>query len=637
MGLQTIPQRTDATTILADWFNTLRSALSVDHVPRNASGVVTDEAGSIGTEDYQWLNLRVKNLFLDGAAVDPGLLTSDPHRITGGALDAYDYPAFLSAAGTGNGLVSDFLAASTDFTAYINNVLTTYTVDTQFTSLTAAPSSNNTCLIDDTSLSGYFTRELGEIDRRPIIIDTIGSEISDRDGEIAAFKVNSEIFLAEIDTSNNKLWPIYRGWAGTERSSLSNNGTITLMQINALLIKSDGSTRIASTYYPQSVTTSPAAGTAGKIYYERSTNKVGYDTGSSIDYTYIVVGYAVCDDTDCLYVEHEPIDRVYKDDIAVDFWIKDGDTAVIKAGSYASINGQKVRYQTDYAVTTSDIDAGDSLTVNSVIYFYGKADGSVVIGHTAPRLFDARLQGYYHPFRGYRCIGAVWINPADDFAVKRQERKSPEAVYDAVVPVGTIVAYNPGWYGDGSNGSFTSVYTGVNSVAGANNILPRNWRVCDGSQLYEADSALYNAVSGRYLPNLTDDRFLMGDTAAANLGGNNATSIAHTHVISHYHKWAHVSSSTELWGLTSGSASETDIDTGDEKFISQQNHSYDTGLFNHDYHKAATHLNSFFYTTGVLGSPGGSGSSAASGSMSANETPENRPKYLSTFYIMRVK
>ncbi len=59
MGIDTIPVRADATTILATWWNVLRSVLSGDLVPRNASGVATANAGSLGTATYPFLSANI--------------------------------------------------------------------------------------------------------------------------------------------------------------------------------------------------------------------------------------------------------------------------------------------------------------------------------------------------------------------------------------------------------------------------------------------------------------------------------------------------------------------------------------------------------------------------------------------------
>lgn len=83
-------------------------------------------------------------------------------------------------------------------------------------------------------------------------------------------------------------------------------------------------------------------------------------------------------------------------------------------------------------------------------------------------------------------------------------------------PVGSIVAYNPGYYTSNVNGGFTLVGPATNDVAGVNAFLPVNWVVCDGSLAYNVNSPIWNmAVSNnRRVPNLTTSRFLMGSTSA---------------------------------------------------------------------------------------------------------------------------
>jgi len=55
----TIPTRLPRKRVTADWFNVIKRALSGDLLPRNASGVATDLAGSLGRSDLRWLKLRI--------------------------------------------------------------------------------------------------------------------------------------------------------------------------------------------------------------------------------------------------------------------------------------------------------------------------------------------------------------------------------------------------------------------------------------------------------------------------------------------------------------------------------------------------------------------------------------------------
>jgi hypothetical protein len=55
MSSDTIPSRSNGQTIDSTWFNILRTVLSQDQYPRNASAVATDQGGSLGTSTYRWL------------------------------------------------------------------------------------------------------------------------------------------------------------------------------------------------------------------------------------------------------------------------------------------------------------------------------------------------------------------------------------------------------------------------------------------------------------------------------------------------------------------------------------------------------------------------------------------------------
>jgi hypothetical protein len=103
------------------------------------------------------------------------------------------------------------------------------------------------------------------------------------------------------------------------------------------------------------------------------------------------------------------------------------------------------------------------------------------------------------------------------------------------VPVGTIMAWSGGYFLNGTNGTFTNVLG--NSVANANSYLnPRGFYICDGSAVNNSNSPIFNGA-GRFLPNLTDSRFLQGNTIAGGVGLNtsNTVTISSNNLPSHSH------------------------------------------------------------------------------------------------------
>ena len=92
---------------------------------------------------------------------------------------------------------------------------------------------------------------------------------------------------------------------------------------------------------------------------------------------------------------------------------------------------------------------------------------------------------------------------------------------------GTIIPWVGGYFTDGANGGYTRVLGATNNPAGVNAWAnSKGWYVCDGAALNIPESTIYDGP-GRYLPNLTDDRFLMGDNLVGTVGGSNSS--AHTH------------------------------------------------------------------------------------------------------------
>ena len=88
---------------------------------------------------------------------------------------------------------------------------------------------------------------------------------------------------------------------------------------------------------------------------------------------------------------------------------------------------------------------------------------------------------------------------------------------DYLPPIGSIVAIVQGYFTGASNEGFTPVVVSLSD----------RWRVCDGSVYFDSDSPIFN-IEGRRLPNLTDNRFLMGSLTPGAFGGSN-DGLAHTH------------------------------------------------------------------------------------------------------------
>ena len=210
--------------------------------------------------------------------------------------------------------------------------------------------------------------------------------------------------------------------------------------------------------------------------------------------------------------------------------------------------------------------------------------------------------------------------------------------HPSLPPVGSIIAYSPGYFTNGSNAGFTYRMVSANTVAAVNALLnPSGWYVCNGAALNDADSGIFNGA-GRYLPNLTDDRFFMGDTVAGGIGGANSNNISHTHTTGNFTlTTSHIPSHSHTVTVNSGGEhTHTVPGYGLDGSGSQTGRAYTTyGSYPESITTKSGGSHSHTASAGNTGSGNAHnhGNTGSSGSTSL----ENRPKYLSCFYIMRVK
>jgi len=245
--------------------------------------------------------------------------------------------------------------------------------------------------------------------------------------------------------------------------------------------------------------------------------------------------------------------------------------------------------------------------------------------------------------------GMIWFDSASQtWFGKRTAGLFDFTLVPAIFPEGMIIPWIGGYFTDGANGGYTRVLGGSNDPTGINALLnAAGWYVCDGSALNIGTSTIYNGA-GRYLPNLTDDRFLMGDNAIGMIGGSsssahahpvgtlvNAAEAAHTHakgtlavddVGDHNH-------SVDPPSTTSGPSSDNTAwygTTGQANPISTHTHDVNIAPFNSG--DAGGHGHTLSGATAA----GSSHNHAISGSVGAATVTENRPVFLSVIYLQYV-
>jgi len=266
-------------------------------------------------------------------------------------------------------------------------------------------------------------------------------------------------------------------------------------------------------------------------------------------------------------------------------------------------------------------------------------------------------------------------------------------------PIGSILSWIPGYFIDGNNSTYNNVLSISNTASGANIYLnPLGWYVCDGSAVNDSSSPIFNGI-GKYLPNLTDNRFLEGMNVGGVVGGTNTA--IHTHnatpdisvvtqpavtIPGHYHGITNLSmggdSSHHYHGVTVYGNSDT-LDwsahtsqhtytahtlqaglgsalPGNDHYYNagQQNSDTDPGSSNHSHSisgsfSLSTENTSHYHSVSGYGGnyPGGAdGDNTLPCAITQNtiinnptvisgppSQPENRPQYLNCFFIFRIK
>ena len=205
MGVNTLNNRAAGQTIVDTFFNEINTAMNSDFVGRNSTGVPTG-GQALGTIAYPWGTVRAGSLVLNGSVVDTSQITAPPNRVISGAKrSTSNQPAYIIPNGAALSLVVD--GTPTELVVDINGTEVTVNTDITKSSLTAAPASNNTALVNDVEAADqHDTRLWGEPEHRKVItIDTVGSNITALVGKWAAFKINNgaddEYFLAFVKSA----------------------------------------------------------------------------------------------------------------------------------------------------------------------------------------------------------------------------------------------------------------------------------------------------------------------------------------------------------------------------------------------------------------------------------------------------
>lgn len=420
-------------------------AMMDDHSTNVAQMQSTADPGEVGTEslattlagELQRLRFIIKEITgkthwyetpstsLTGLAnaVGTGL---ESNRLVSGRVrgSGSNQPTFLVPHGAAATVTCK--GATTNFIYYVNGTEYTISTDVTLTNLTTAPSTNNTCTINDANAAAdpFYTKYTGE-DGAVITVDAMGTELTALVGKFAAFKLAgaaTEYFIAFVE-SPTRLSKAYRGYffdssdAPIVRSAYTDNDVITLMKLTWVFAKSDGT--LTATYNnPVWSKDQPSSPSIGDYWFDLANNKWKvYGVGSYTDANATLIGICIQDGTNSVAARSFEFFTAYEATNTYELLYASATQVKSKhPGALANVWGETIKG--DHNIRTWDItldrDTGVSETASTYYYFYLTDSGDQIISDIKP--FDRRsdLLGYYHPHNSWRCLGRAFNNSSSD-------------------------------------------------------------------------------------------------------------------------------------------------------------------------------------------------------------------------------
>lgn len=424
MPIQLI-NRSAGQVILQTFFNDIISALEGDFVGRDNSGNPVS-GNNLGTSAYPWGNLYCNQAIIGGTALNTAILENPAYQIVSGKTrSGSNQPAFLSPAGSA--LNFSLLASSTNLVLQIAGVSATWTSDKTGIAGVAAPSTQNTATVNDSTASGQgATRTWGEYgtgsNYYAITISSVGTNITARVGSVQAFKIGTEYFLATIETSTS-LSRAFRGFffdsSGNpvKRSTISNGATITLMNLGYVFADANGSTvdtiftGLGVNNTPTYAFTAPASPLTGDYWYDLGNNQWKRYAGSWTVVSRILVGLVVCDSSNCVAARSLDFYGLCRTDNTIEL-TKISTTQLEATGikQRVNVNGKRIDFATSRPIwdTASNLAASTerynaSVTASVTEYFYVTDQGDLKISDMEP-YWRPDLLGWYHPYNPWRQV-----------------------------------------------------------------------------------------------------------------------------------------------------------------------------------------------------------------------------------------
>jgi hypothetical protein len=532
-NLVSLPASPTQTLSEPEQLNQVIDALTGTQVMRDpTTGIEIDggfDIGEIADGRPDYINVK-SGIRVGGITINASSHSLSKTGIQSGTSNDSGYPTFMSPGSGGRFAV---LGSSTPLQMTIDGVAYTLAADLVSDALTLAPSSNNTVLINDYHLTGEeWTTVFGEYSgnimgtgysQNNLAVDTMGSEITALIGTIQIFKKGGEYLLAYIESAT--VLNVYkRGIAGSERETLSNNDTLTLMFGYWNFLKNDLITIYSTRNSPLYGDALPSGG--------GTTNDFFFLVGSGNWYRYsgtswemlglIPLGLAICNSGGCQATECVDFDLGWEENIAGgDIQIYNATQLIVKSPLFCNVAGKDIKVDGFKIIDiTTDLEVGLIEAASTYYFVYVDINGKFYLSDKKPRKPGQR-KAWYHPQQYWRCIGICYNMANSNLQTWNAEvayitldiKLTPETFVNKPqsvinVPIGAIIPWHK---------------TFANSLSTI--VLPIGWQECDGSLISDTRSPMH----GSTMPNINGlGQFIRGSATSGTVQYSQNKSHSHT-------------------------------------------------------------------------------------------------------------
>ncbi len=381
--------------------------------------VLTEIKG--GDVDY-WYESSAVSLTSLRTAIG-GALQSN--RISSGAHSTLSSAArFLVPNGAAASFSID--GSPTTFSYVINDTSYSINTDVVTSGVGLAPSSNNTCLVNDaTALLQESTKNLGE-EGTTITVDAMGSEITALVGKLCTFKVvhggNTEYFLGLVK-STTQITNCYRGFfydstkSQVPRIAINDNDTITLHR-TAWIFATTSQACVISYGNPTWSYTQPTSPNTGDYWYDMSVNYwKSYDSVSWITANAMLIGIITSTSAACVGARSFEFFTLpeARNNLVLE-WNSVTQLQQKSLGGIVGVGSNIIRFNYSRPLwdITTDLESGYTEVASTTYYAYVTESGDTILSPLKPYDLRGSLSGWYHPYEIWRCIGYIFNDANSD-------------------------------------------------------------------------------------------------------------------------------------------------------------------------------------------------------------------------------